>query len=362
MPHDLHSSEADEGLALLIDKLCRPRSLSLGEYERLIAQRTPGAASELASRADAVRRQVYGTKVFTRGLIEVSSFCKNDCLYCGIRRSNATARRYRLSADEIVECADTGYNLGFRTFVLQGGEDPFFTDDVLCGVIGQIRAAHPDCAVTLSFGERSRKSYERLHEAGAERYLLRHETASPALYRRWHPPEMSLENRMRCLSDLREIGYAVGAGFMVGAPFQTAADLACDLQFIEQFQPEMCGIGPFVPHHATPFSAFAPGTAELTCYLLSIIRLIKPNVLLPATTALGTIVPDGRERGILAGANVVMPNLSPVNRRKDYDLYDNKICTGEEAAECRGCLGARMLSIGYELVVDRGDMALLPEA
>ena len=327
MPHDLHSSEVDEGLALLIDKLCRTRSLSLGEYERLIAQRTPGTARELASRADAVRRQVYGTKVFTRGLIEVSSFCKNDCLYCGIRRSNATARRYRLSADEIVKCADTGYDLGFRTFVLQGGEDPFFTDDVLCGIIGRIRAAHPDCAVTLSFGERSRKSYERLHEAGAERYLLRHETASPSLYRRWHPPEMSLENRMRCLSDL----------------------------------PEMCGIGPFVPHHATPFSAFAPGTAELTCYLLSIIRLIKPNVLLPATTALGTIVPDGRERGILAGANVVMPNLSPVAHRKDYDLYDNKICTGEEAAECRGCLGMRMLSIGYELVVDRGDMAPLPE-
>lgn len=361
MPHDLHSSEVDEGLALLIDKLCRTRSLSLGEYERLITQRTSGAARELASRADAVHRQVYGTKVFTRGLIEVSSFCKNDCLYCGIRRSNATARRYRLSADEIVKCANTGYDLGFRTFVLQGGEDPFFTDDVLCGIIGRIRAAHPDCAVTLSFGERSRKSYERLHEAGAERYLLRHEAASPSLYRRWHPPEMSLENRMRCLSDLREIGYAVGAGFMVGAPFQTAADLACDLRFIERFQPEMCGIGPFVPHHATPFSSFAPGTAELTCYLLSIIRLIKPNVLLPATTALGTIVPDGRERGILAGANVVMPNLSPVNRRKDYDLYDNKICTGEEAAECRGCLGARMLSIGYELVVDRGDMAPLPE-
>lgn len=361
MPHDLHSSEVDEGLALLIDKLCRTRSLSLGEYERLIAQRTPGTARELASRADAVLRRVYGTKVFTRGLIEVSSFCKNDCLYCGIRRSNASARRYRLSADEIVECADTGYELGFRTFVLQGGEDPFFTDDVLCGIVERIHAAHPDCAITLSFGERSRESYERLHEAGAERYLLRHETASPALYRRWHPAEMSLENRMRCLSDLREIGYAVGAGFMVGAPFQTAADLACDLHFIERFQPEMCGIGPFVPHHATPFSAFAPGTAELTCYLLSIIRLIKPNVLLPATTALGTIVPDGRERGILAGANVVMPNLSPVNRRKDYDLYDNKICTGEEAAECRGCLGARMLSIGYELVVDRGDMAPLPE-
>ena len=362
MPHDLHSSEVDEGLALLIDKLCRTRSLSLGEYERLIAQRTPGTARELASRADAVRRRVYGTKVFTRGLIEVSSFCKNDCLYCGIRRSNATARRYRLSADEIVECADTGYELGFRTFVLQGGEDAFFSDDVLCGVVSHIREAHPDCAVTLSFGERSRKSYERLFSAGAERYLLRHETASRELYARWHPADMSFDARMRCLSDLREIGYAVGVGFMVGAPFQTAADLARDLQFIERFQPEMCGIGPFVPHHATPFAAYGAGTVGLTCYLLSIIRLIKPNVLLPATTALGTIAPDGREQGILAGANVVMPNLSPVAHRKDYDLYDNKICTGEEAAECRGCLGARMLSVGYRLVVDRGDMAPLPSA
>ena len=228
---------------------------------------------------------------------------------------------------------------------------------MLCGVVSRIREAHPDCAVTLSFGERSRKSYERLFSAGAERYLLRHETASRELYARWHPADMSFDARMRCLSDLREIGYAVGVGFMVGAPFQTSADFARDLRFIETFQPEMCGIGPFVPHHATPFAAYGAGTVELTCYLLSIIRLIKPNVLLPATTALGTIAPDGREQGILAGANVVMPNLSPVAHRKDYDLYDNKICTGEEAAECRGCLGARMLSVGYRLVVDRGDMA-----
>ena len=356
MPHDLHSSEADEGLALLIDKLCRTRSLSLGEYERLIAQRTPGTARELASRADAVRRQVYGTKVFTRGLIEVSSFCKNDCLYCGIRRSNATARRYRLSADEIVKCADTGYDLGFRTFVLQGGEDTFFTDDVLCGIIGRIRAAHPDCAVTLSFGERSRKSYERLHEAGAERYLLRHEAASPALYRRWHPPEMSLENRMRCLSDLREIGYAVGAGFMVGAPFQTAADLACDLRFIERFQPEMCGIGPFIPQKDTPFGDRPAGTAEQTVYLLSLLRLMQPKLLLPATTALGTILPDGRERGLAAGANVVMPNLSPLSVRKKYALYDGKLCTGEEAAQCIGCLSRRVQSVGANIVIDRGDV------
>ena len=356
MPHDLHSSEVDEGLALLIDKLCRTRSLSLGEYERLIAQRTPGTARELASRADAVRRRVYGTKVFTRGLIEVSSFCKNDCLYCGIRRSNATARRYRLSADEIVECADTGYELGFRTFVLQGGEDPFFTDDVLCGIVERIHAAHPDCAITLSFGERSRESYERLHEAGAERYLLRHETASPALYRRWHPAEMSLENRMRCLSDLREIGYAVGVGFMVGAPFQTAAYLACDLQFIERFQPEMCGIGPFIPQKDTPFGDRPAGTAEQTVYLLSLLRLMQPKLLLPATTALGTILPDGRERGLAAGANVVMPNLSPLSVRKKYALYDGKLCTGEEAAQCIGCLSRRVQSVGANIVIDRGDV------
>lgn len=346
----------------LADKLSNNHALTFEEYERLIARRTPAMAAELARRAVAARKAVYGDAVFTRGLIEVSSCCKNDCLYCGIRRSNGRARRYRLSPDEIVECANAGYDLGFRTFVLQGGEDAFFSDDVLCGVVSRIREAHPDCAVTLSFGERSRKSYGRLFSAGAERYLLRHETASRELYARWHPADMSFDARMRRLSDLREIGYAVGVGFMVGAPFQTAADLARDLRFIERFQPEMCGIGPFVPHHATPFAAYGAGTVELTCYLLSIIRLIKPNVLLSATTALGTIAPDGREQGILAGANVVMPNLSPVAHRKDYDLYDNKICTGEEAAECRGCLGARMLSVGYRLVVDRGDMAPLPSA
>lgn len=345
----------------LVEKLCRKRSLSLAEYELLVAQRTPKTAQRLAARAVEVRKRVYGTKVFTRGLIEASSYCKNDCLYCGIRRSNRAARRYRLSPDEIVECANNGYELGFRTFVVQGGEDPFFTDDVLCGVVSRIREAHPDCAVTLSFGERSSQSYARLRAAGAERYLLRHETASPELYARWHPSSMSLDNRMRCLGELRAAGFAVGAGFMVGAPFQTAADLARDLKFIELFKPEMCGIGPFIPHHATPFASYPPGSIELTCYVLSIIRIVVPNVLLPATTALGTIDARGRELGILSGANVVMPNLSPVAHRKDYDLYDNKICTGEEAAECRGCLGARMLSIGYQLVVDRGDVASLSQ-
>ncbi len=350
-----------EVFAQLLDKLENEHALELEEYTYLLDCFSKESSRELAQRAVDVRKLIYGTSVYTRGLIEVSSFCKNDCFYCGIRKSNKEARRYRLTPDQIVGSAKQGYELGFRTFVLQGGEDPFFTDDILSDIVARIRNAHPDCAITLSFGERSRASYECLYEAGAERYLLRHETASESLYKRWHPQGMQLENRLRCLNDLREIGYAVGLGFMVGAPYQTNTDLARDLKFIEQFKPEMCGIGPFVPHHATPFAGFEVGTAELTCYLLSIIRLIKPNVLLPATTALGTVSPDGREQGILAGANVVMPNLSPVANRKNYDLYDGKICTGEEAAECRGCLGARMLSIGYELVVDRGDMAPIPE-
>lgn len=339
----------------LVDKLCERRSLSVDEYERLIAGRTPELAEELARRAVAERKRVWGTKVFVRGLIEVSSHCVNDCYYCGIRRSNKQAARYRLSPERILACAEEGYGLGFRTFVLQGGEDPWFSDERLCDIVARIRSAHPDCAVTLSMGERSRASYQALHDAGAERYLLRHETANPLHYRRLHPPEMSFERRMRCLEDLRDIGYAVGIGFMVGSPYQTPHDLAMDLKLVEEFGPQMCGIGPFVAHHATPFALQESGSLELTCYLLSIIRLISPGILLPATTALGSIHPQGREKGIMSGANVVMPNLSPVDVRKDYELYDGKICTGEEAAECRGCLAARMRSIGYEIVVDRGD-------
>lgn len=339
----------------LVDKLCERRSLSVDEYERLVAGRTPELAEELARRAVAERKRVWGTKVFARGLIEVSSHCVNDCYYCGIRRSNKQAARYRLSPERILACAEEGYGLGFRTFVLQGGEDPWFSDERLCDIVARIRSAHPDCAVTLSMGERSRASYRALHDAGAERYLLRHETANPLHYRRLHPPEMSFERRMRCLEDLRDIGYAVGIGFMVGSPYQTPHDLAMDLKLVEEFGPQMCGIGPFVAHHATPFASQESGSLELTCYLLSIIRLISPGILLPATTALGSIHPQGREKGIMFGANVVMPNLSPVDVRKDYELYDGKICTGEEAAECRGCLAARMRSIGYEIVVDRGD-------
>ena len=302
-----------------------------------------------------VRKAVYGTAVYVRGLIEISSYCKNDCLYCGIRRSNRLAQRYRLTPVEILSCCEEGYALGFRTFVLQGGEDPWFTDEVLCPLIAQIKARWPDCAVTLSLGERSDESYKALREAGADRYLLRHETATKSHYEALHPAELSFDNRMRCLQVLKELGYQVGCGFMVGSPHQTAQDLARDLKFVEQFRPAMCGIGPFIPHHDTPFANEPGGSVELTLYLLSILRLIEPELLLPATTALGTLDPIGREKGIQAGANVVMPNLSTVSVRKKYMLYDNKICTGEESAQCKGCLAARMASVGYELVTHRGD-------
>lgn len=356
-------AEMLEQLKQLTDRLDERHALNLEEYEALVAgfvaDLAPADAAELASyaaeRAVEQRLAHYGTDVFTRGLIEVSNYCANDCLYCGIRRSNSTCDRYRLTPAQIRTCADEGYELGFRTFVLQGGEDPWFTDERLCAIVRDIKQAHPDCAITLSMGERTRSSYQALFDAGAERYLLRHETADEQHYHALHPEEMSFANRMRCLDDLREIGYVVGVGFMVGSPFQTPAHLAADLKFIERFEPDMCGIGPFVPHHATPFAKHEQGTLGLTCFLLSLMRLIKPNLLLPATTALGTIDPKGREKGILAGANVVMPNLSPVEVREKYELYDDKICTGEEAAECRDCLGARMLSIGYQITIDRGD-------
>ena len=343
-------------LLSLIDKLTVEHNLSLAEYEYLIANYRPETAALLAKQAVAARQAIYGNAVYVRGLIEISNICKNDCLYCGIRKSNPNCTRYRLSPEEILACANEGYDLGFRTFVLQGGEDGFFTDEVLCGIVRELKTRHPDCAVTLSMGERGRESFQRLFDAGADRYLLRHETADRAHYGKLHPAEMSFDNRMRCLSDLREIGYQVGCGFMVGSPYQTAATLAKDLKFVEEFKPDMCGIGPFIPHHDTQFRDHPAGTVELTCYLLSILRLIHPPMLLPATTALGTIHPLGREKGIQAGANVVMPNLSPVAVRKQYELYDNKICTGEESAQCRDCLNQRMRSIGYEIVTHRGDI------
>lgn len=340
----------------LIDRLFDEHSLSLSEYRELIDGRTSALAEYAATLAAKARKEIYGNKVFVRGLIEISNICKNDCLYCGIRKSNRNCDRYRLTADEILDCCAEGYQLGFRTFVLQGGEDSYFDDDFLCKLLQTIKDSYSDCAVTLSLGERTRESYERLRAAGADRYLLRHETAEKNHYQKLHPASMSYDARMRCLYDLKELGYQVGCGFMVGSPYQTSADLAKDLKFVEQFSPDMCGIGPFIPQTDTPFGKEKSGSLELTCYLLSLLRLIKPNLLLPSTTALGTIHPFGRELGIKSGANVVMPNLSPSSVRKKYALYDNKVFDGSESAQCKAELTERMASIGYEIVTDRGDI------
>lgn len=345
--------------AELIEKLAAIHSLSLEEYRLLIEHRGEENAARLGRLAVEESRRVYGNKVYIRGLIEISNICKNDCLYCGIRRSNGHCQRYRLEPEEILECCREGYALGFRTFVLQGGEDGYYTDDRLCELLKNIKNQYPDCAVTLSLGQRSRESYRRLYDAGADRYLLRHETADEGHYGMLHPSAMSFRERMDCLRDLKDIGYQVGCGFMVGSPGQTGATLAKDLKFIEEFQPHMCGIGPFVPHKDTIFAAEPAGMVELTTYLLSMIRLIRPNILLPATTALGTIDPMGREKGILSGANVVMPNLSPTAVRKKYNLYDNKVTDGPESAQCRQELAMRMEAIGYKIVTDRGDMKII---
>ncbi|MBQ8171037.1 MAG: [Oscillospiraceae bacterium] len=339
----------------LISKLCDLHDLSDEELGCLINERTPEDAKRLAAEASELRDRVYGKKVFMRGLIEFTSYCRNDCLYCGLRRSNHNAQRYRLTKEEILSCAENGYMLGFRTFVLQGGEDPYFTDDVLCDIVSSLKEIYPDCAVTLSVGERSLGSYKQLYYAGADRYLLRHETADADHYGILHPKELKLSHRMECLSDLKSIGYQTGCGFMVGSPYQSTESIVKDLRFIKSFSPEMVGIGPFIPHCDTPYRNQKAGTLEFTLFLLSIVRLMLPDVLLPATTALGTIAENGRELGIMAGANVVMPNLSPNDVRKKYSLYDNKLCSGDEAAENVNELRRRIESTGYKLVTDRGD-------
>ena len=339
----------------IVLKLEKEHFLRDEEFRLLLEDESEETLMLLAERADKVRRKVYGTDIYLRGLIEFTNYCKNDCYYCGIRRSNSDAERYRLTDEQIYDCCKIGYELGFRTFVLQGGEDGCFTDDKIVEIIKTIRQNYPDCALTLSIGEKSYESYKRYFDAGADRYLLRHETANSIHYGKLHPKNLLLENRKKCLYNLKEIGYQVGCGFMVGSPFQTTKSIIDDLKFIRDLNPHMVGIGPFIPHKNTPFKAYEQGSLDLTLKLLSVIRLMLPNVLLPSTTALGTIHPLGREKGVLAGANVVMPNLSPRNVRKKYLLYDNKICTGDEAAECIVCMKNRMKSIGYKVVVNRGD-------
>ena len=348
-------------LSRLIDRLDQTHELTKEEYLLLLQNRSPELARQIAGLACQRAQEHYGNRIFVRGLLEISNFCRNGCLYCGINRANRNCQRYRLTEAQILSCAAEGYDLGFRTIVMQGGEDSWFTDDRLCAIIRQLKQAHPDCAVTLSLGERSRESYQRLFDTGADRYLLRHETADPNHYSRLHPSDMHYEHRMKCLQDLHEIGFQTGCGFMVGSPGQTLENLAQDLRFIQEFSPEMCGIGPFIPHRDTCFRDQPSGTVELTCFLLSLIRIMKPNVLLPATTALGSIDPVGREKGILSGANVVMPNLSPADVRDKYMLYNNKLSSGPEAAQNLQELRKRMRSIGYQVVVDRGDFEIKKE-
>ncbi|MDR2792483.1 MAG: [FeFe] hydrogenase H-cluster radical SAM maturase HydE [Treponema sp.] len=328
------------------------------ELLHYITTRDPDEAEALFAEARKVRERYYGNAVYFRGLIEFTNYCKNDCFYCGIRASNKNVGRYRLSVEQILQCCTLGNILGYKTFVLQGGEDPFFTDERIVEIVTAIRREYPNHAITLSIGEKERKSYEMFFEAGANRYLLRHETADNAHYAAMHPASMSLAHRKQCLFTLKEIGYQVGAGFMVGTPFQTPETLLEDLRFLEELKPAMVGIGPFIPAAGTPFGEEAQGSLEQTLRMVALSRILLPKALIPATTALGTISSQGRERGLMAGANVVMPNLSPKAVRKHYSLYDNKICTGDEAAECRLCMEGRIRSFGFIPDMRRGDAAV----
>lgn len=353
-PEGEHNAQAAAAKQLAV-KLCRERCLHEDEYRLLIEGCTPEVTRALAEQACTDCQSAYGDAIFVRGLIEFTNYCAKDCYYCGIRASNHALDRFRLTPDQILSCAQEGYAAGMRTFVLQGGEDPYWNDERLTALITRLKDAFPDCAITLSVGERSEESYRRLKEAGADRYLLRHETASPEHYAKLHPRSQTLEDRLACLQALRQAGFAVGAGFMVGSPFQDANDLAKDLKFIETFQPEMCGIGPFIPHQDTPFAARPSGSVELTCFMLSLIRIICPSILLPATTALETLDEQGREKAILSGANVIMPNLSPLAAQKSYLLYNNKPTTESSIRDRWQTLEARFAPLGKTLTIDRGD-------
>ena len=340
----------------IVEKFIKEGQLTKEEYPELLhLYQDPDAVRLLREEAVRIQKKYFGNKIYTRGLIEFTNYCRNDCYYCGIRRSNRNASRYRLTKEEILQCCENGYELGFRTFVLQGGEDAYFNDERMCEIIRSIKKEYPDCAVTLSLGERSEESYRAMHKAGADRYLLREETSVPEHYAMLHPKQMSLENRLHCLEILKKTGYQTGCGFMVGSPGWQLEYLARELCYIKKLRPHMIGIGPFIPHKDTVFAKETGGSLDLTLNLVAMLRLMNPNAMIPATTAVGTIDPRGREKAILSGANVVMPNLSPVSVRKNYMLYDNKLCTGDEAAECRFCMQRRMENIGYEVVTDRGD-------
>ena len=342
----------------IIDKLEKTQSLSREEWLLLLENQNEELFSYAKEKAHSLALAQFGNNIYIRGLIEFSNICKNDCYYCGLRASNSKCHRYRLTEEDILSCCENGYELGFRTFVLQGGEDPGFSDEKLCKLVKEIKSRYPDCAVTLSVGEKDRETYKAFFSAGADRYLLRHETADDSHYRLLHPQSLSPQVRKQCLYDLKDIGFQVGTGFLVGSPYQTAEHLAEDLLFIQDFCPQMIGIGPFIPHKDTPFGEFPAGSLTLTLYLISLLRILSPKALIPATTAVGTLADGGRDQAILAGANVVMPNLSPKDHRKDYSLYDNKLSDGAEAAESRSALDARLKAIGYRSITHRGDYGI----
>ena len=338
----------------LIERLNTEHSLERGQYIQLLRSWRYIDKGYLFSLSRETAAGVYGRDVFLRGLVETTNYCGNDCFYCGLRRSNTAVTRYRLDNAHVIECCGHGYMFGLRSFVLQGGEDPMLTDEHICALVLEIKQRYPDAAVTLSFGEKPQESYAAYRQAGADRYLLRHETADSAHYSDLHPSTMSFENRRRCLRDLLALGYQVGAGFMVGSPEQTAETLTEDLLYLQELKPHMAGIGPFIPHKDTPFAKKHIGSVELTLILLALVRLTLPNVLLPATTALGTLERNGFESGVLAGANVIMLNLTPPIERSQYQIYDGK---ASMSADNINNIAERITAIGYRVVMGRGDHA-----
>jgi len=342
----------------IIDKIYKEHNSNYEDLSIVLNNISFETSEYLFEKAQKVSTSIFGKKVYVRGLIEFTNYCKNNCFYCGIRSGNKNVDRYRLTKEDILSCCKNGYDLGMRTFVLQGGEDNYYTDEIMVDIISSIRKNYEDCAITLSLGERTKETYQKYFDAGANRFLLRHETINSEHYQKLHPESLNIQNRVQCLYNLKEIGFQVGTGFMVGSPYQKIENIVEDILFIKKFSPQMIGLGPFIPHKDTIFKDEASGSVDLTLVILALVRLMNPNALIPATTALGTVDKMGREKGILAGANVLMPNLSPVRVREKYLLYDNKICTGEEAAECKYCLENRIKKIGYELVVDRGDFGI----
>lgn len=338
----------------IIEKLFLTNDISSDETVFLIQNANDEDKRLVYDKALETKQRYYGKKVYMRGLIEFSNICSRNCLYCGLRAQNSNVDRYRLSKEEILECCRQGRNLGYFTFVLQSGEDPYYTIERMEDIIKAIKSEYPECALTLSIGERSFEEYKRMKDAGADRFLLRHETASRQLYEKLHP-DMSFDKRTRCLYDLKKAGFQVGAGFMVGLPGQTEEMLAEDLHFLKKLNPEMIGIGPFIPHSKTPLKEEKGGNVEDTIFMVALARLFVPKALIPATTALGTLHEKGRELALKAGANVVMPNLTPLAYRPKYQLYENKICTGDDAAHCRVCIEKRITSAGFEIDMGRGD-------